>query len=92
MKKYDKKFCRQLENEGLSPGDAALVASAEMKGAHESGRSGLNARQTACPVLHYNETLPQSEGQREGRIACLTAINNSLEAQEWLKNNREKLR
>ena len=64
---YDEKIASEFEEEGLSPNDAALVSATTMDGATEEVDGDINSTQTLCDALQYDETIPPSEGAKQGR-------------------------
>ena len=83
---------------GLEPDDPnnSRIAASEMEGANETASGGLHARQTACNVLKYNEALPESKGQKEGKTKTEKDLNKFLKQQrlrsveEWMRQASRK--
>ena len=64
---FNQKFYDNLLTEGNNPAEAARIASTEMEGAYTTKNGGLNANQTYCNNLDYDEGIPPSIGQQEGK-------------------------
>jgi len=63
---FNQKFYDNLLAEGHNPAEAARIASTEMEGAYTTKNGSLDANQTYCNNLDYDEGLPLSKGQQEG--------------------------
>ena len=69
MRPYDEQFAEQLEREGLSPTQARQVAATEMEGADTDRGGFINAVQSYCNVLGYDEALSRSpEAEEAGEL------------------------
>lgn len=72
---------------------ATRIAATEMDGAYEDPKGRLDARQTQCDKLEYNEDLPESEGQQAGQKKCEEELNDFLEeggytdVNDWIAKN-----
>lgn len=92
---FSKELCRQCE---LGPcpvkakkceGDeqvAALVSATEMEGARTNPDGTINARQTACPTLNYDEDMPLDKhalkAQNEQRRATAQSLGLNANASQ----------
>lgn len=99
--KYDSDVAEEFETDGMSAQDATLVAATEMEGASETKSGGINARQTACKTLKYDEGCPESVGARIGEIKTTRNIRSEFSLEEdadvdkfvddWIKQQETKL-
>lgn len=75
VRKYDpksaQKLGRELDVDGLT---AVRIAATTMDGAATTSTGGIDATQTYCNKLHFDESLSPSEGQEEGRQITTEAI------------------
>jgi hypothetical protein len=102
--KYNPKVADKFQKyEGVSPNDAALMATTMMDGANEEKGGGINATQTNCDVLKYDEALPESKGAKEGERRCISDLKSELgikgktkpsdiddAVDDWIKNAEAK--
>ncbi|MFC1727821.1 hypothetical protein ACFL0Y_04825 [Patescibacteria group bacterium] len=59
---YDPNFVQQLiDEEGLSPNEAVLIAATSMDGAWENPDGSIDSHQTYCDVLDYDEHIRERE-------------------------------
>ena len=89
-------FSKEARDELLGDYDentATRIAATEMDGANESPEGGLNATQTLCNVLEYDEDLPESEGRQEGQRKCEGELDDFLkkggytDIDDWIAKN-----
>ncbi len=66
-RRFDPRYVKKLEREGMSSSEALLEACTTMAGAYEDREGNINSYQTACPVLNYDESLTESEEVVEAR-------------------------
>lgn len=82
-----------LQEEYDSEETAIRIASTEMEGAHQDIYGNIDARQTQCDKLEYEEDLQESKGRQEGEKKCEDDLKGFLESKgyssvdDWIKKN-----
>ncbi len=96
IRPYDPGFVEELVEEGMDPSVAARVAATEMEGAAVNLHGYVEATQTLCNELDYDENAPRSrEAEEAGKLYLAEveqwATQYGMTAEEFLSLSSDEI-